>query len=73
MDPTSMFTDFANDWGPVWALLIMVVLMMAWLIREMFKLQRETLAERARARAVIERLIVAVRNLSERLKWSRER
>lgn len=68
-----MFTDFANDWGPVWALLIMVVLMMAWLIREMFKLQRETLAERARARAVIERLIVAVRNLSERLKWSRER
>jgi len=73
MDPASALNDFANDWGPVWALVVVLLAGIAYLVRELFRMHRQTLEERAKSRMVIQQLIVAVRQLSERLKWSRER
>lgn len=73
MDPASALTDFANDWGPVWALVVLLLAGIAYLVRELLKLHRQTLEERARSRMVIQQLIAAIRQLSDRLKWSRER
>lgn len=73
MDPASALTDFASDWGPVWALVVVLLAGIAYLVRELFRMHRQTLEERAKSRMVIQQLIVAVRQLSDRLKWSRER
>ena len=73
MDPASALTEFANDWGPVWALVVLLLAGIAYLVRELFRLHRQTLEERARSRMVIQQLIAAIRQLSDRLKWSRER
>jgi uncharacterized membrane protein YcjF (UPF0283 family) len=73
MDPASALNDFANDWGPVWALVVVLLAGVAYLVRELFRLHRQTLEERAKSRMVIQQLIVAVKQLSERLRWSRER
>lgn len=69
----SAISGFANDWGPVWALVIVLLAALAWIVRELFRTQRHTLEERARSREVIKRLIVAVNKLSEKLEWRRER
>ncbi len=63
MDPASALNDFANDWGPVWALVVVLLAGVAYLVRELFRLHRQTLEERAKSRMVIQQLIVAVTQL----------
>jgi hypothetical protein len=72
MDPVSAISGFANDWGPLWGLVIVLLGALAWMVRELFRVQRYTLEERAQSRAVIQRLIAAVNKLSERLQWRKE-
>jgi hypothetical protein len=79
MDPISVFSDFAAQWGPVWGLNLLLVAVIVWLAREqqarhreIRDLLREVLQERAQSRTVIAQLTVAVKQLAERLRWARD-
>jgi len=69
MDPVSAFSSFASDWGPAWGLAFVEALIIAWLVREVLKMQRETLHERAKSRQVVAQLVTLVRQLNERLRY----
>ena len=69
-----IFGAMATDYGPVWALVSVMGVALAWLVREqqarhreLRELLQQVLEERAQSRLVIQQLTAAVRNLSQRI------